>query len=554
MKQSTFTSIFSQKPIPKLFYLIALSLTLSVVQTHGQIIFSEDFEADIDTNSWQIDSSWLFGTTGMLSSSYFFIPEHTRFAAVNDDALGADVPSVGRIISPEIDLTGIDMAILRFEAYFINGDYGGDETAKVLVSVDGMATWQELLDLGGGNEWESHILLLPFSEKIHIAFEYNDGNGWNYGFCVDDISIEHAPDYLAEMSMRYESEYTRSTPRQLAGPLPFVFELYNYGSELLEGTTLDYEIFHTIEGTVLEGSHTIAPVSSGASVLDTFEFMPTVLGRYFFQFRASHPELGDDFFVQTATPFDLDETSMARDDNEYDNAYGFAYGDPEWYGYYGSGFDLVQPDTLLGIAVYTFTTTAGSFNLTVNQIDTSGLPNIELFHSDPIEVEAGVSYWYEYPLPDALPLAAGNYVFAVGQDTVQGVMGHGFDEDRINPDYWIVSPIAGGGYPWENYPSGFTLMVRPILKEHPIINATSEAAPSQVSIYPNPTTGFVQIEMDGHQPGEPMHLMLTNASGQVVLSEKTRDQQLDISSLPTGIYFLKIKTKHGMRVGKLMKQ
>jgi hypothetical protein len=536
--------------------LVAL-LCLLLNLAKSQVIFFEDFESDFEPNSWITNPIWKIGTTSTLSSSAFPIPVHTQFAGVNDDWPGAGVPSFGSLVTKAIDLNGVPAALLHFDAYFINGDYDADETFKVLISTDGMQNWGILYEVQGNNSWQPIIINLgdAFADQIiHLAFEYNDNNGWNYGCAIDNVKLEFTPEYAGVVNFSTGLEYTISTPRQLNGqPLHLVHNIQNYGTQPLNDISFSLKTIISGQGTVGLDSH-LVNVPIGASVLDTFSFLPTMLSKHSLIFNASHGELGTDFY-QTTLPnaFELSDSVMAKDDGGRDVSIGMSFGNPIWYGYYGSEFDLTVPDTLTGISVWMATSTAGSFNLKVNKKDATGSPNIELFHSNPIEISAGFNNWVYFPMPLDMPLPAGNYVFAVGQDTIQGVMGHGFDSDRTNPGYWIVSPVAGGGYPWSNWPNGQTLMLRPHFKQQQVISGVKEHTLTDVKIYPNPTSSYLYFDIENN-PSYPLQITLTNAAGLVVFSQKSISNELNINHLLPGLYFLKIQTGERLAIARVIKQ
>ncbi|MFZ2899114.1 MAG: Omp28-related outer membrane protein [Saprospiraceae bacterium] len=176
--------------------LFTLFLAISMVGAiSAQTYLSENFEAGIPAG-WTAENQWKHGNASNLSSQYFTFPAHTSFMAVNDDALGSSGNGTGRLISADIDLSTATAPLLTFDAYFINGDYQGtDEKARLFVSKDGGATWTLELDLGGAGSWQSAGILLSdyAGETIKLAFDYADGNGWNYGYGVDDVRIEEAP-------------------------------------------------------------------------------------------------------------------------------------------------------------------------------------------------------------------------------------------------------------------------------------------------------------------------------------------------------------------------
>ena len=73
----------------------------------------------------------------------------------------------------------------------------------------------------------------------------------------------------------------------------------------------------------------------------------------------------------------------------------------------------------------------------------------------------------------------------------------------------------------------------------------------EVEVYPNPTEGMVRL--GGLSQG---WVTLSNASGQVLYQFEwaSDNQQLDLTLLPAGIYFLQIKTSSGEVVNKVLKR
>ena len=178
----------------KFFTLLAALLFTGSLLT-AQTYYSEDFEAGIPAD-WTADAIWVHGTAAAISSAYFSIPNHTMIVGVNDDGPGAGVDQKGMIYSGQISLAGAEYPILNFASYFVNGDYqGADETAKVFVSTDGGANWTEVYDLPGGGDWaETRVPLFDYAGmNILVGFEYDDGTGWNFGFCIDDVTVEEYP-------------------------------------------------------------------------------------------------------------------------------------------------------------------------------------------------------------------------------------------------------------------------------------------------------------------------------------------------------------------------
>ncbi|HQV00008.1 MAG TPA: T9SS type A sorting domain-containing protein [Bacteroidia bacterium] len=82
----------------------------------------------------------------------------------------------------------------------------------------------------------------------------------------------------------------------------------------------------------------------------------------------------------------------------------------------------------------------------------------------------------------------------------------------------------------------------------------NDVSKSQLIMYPNPAGNFITIELPLQtQAGL---LLITNATGQVVVKQKVTGlkQQIDISTLPIGVYAVQSITDNKLAVSKLIKQ
>jgi hypothetical protein len=75
----------------------------------------------------------------------------------------------------------------------------------------------------------------------------------------------------------------------------------------------------------------------------------------------------------------------------------------------------------------------------------------------------------------------------------------------------------------------------------------------QIEIFPNPTNGFIQINAD---LGGRKELTVMSISGQTVLRDSflNKKKTLDLSSLPAGIYLIKITSKDGIVTQRIIKE
>jgi len=88
---------------------------------------------------------------------------------------------------------------------------------------------------------------------------------------------------------------------------------------------------------------------------------------------------------------------------------------------------------------------------------------------------------------------------------------------------------------------------------HPLVNTTQSLLEQKVVVYPNPSAGHFFIE--NKMPGEPLDIEVWNGVGQQVFYEKSNyhsRMDMDLTHLPSGVYWLKIKGLHGIFSKKLI--
>lgn len=542
------------------FFTLLCAFIYSLPTTFAQsdTLLFEDFEEELDS-LWKLESNWATGTTVGLSSEFFIIPGEGRVAAINDDAFLEGNSSIGKLISPPIDLTNIESAMLRFDAYFINGDFGGDETAKVMVTTDDGLTWEVLKDLEGRNGIQSLIIPLEdiySNQIIRIAFDYHDGDVWNYGYAIDNVLVSKTPDFLALGHSERSSIYTTLSIAQLRA---FTFEqaIQNYGTMPLNNTSIDYTLLKN--GTEILSENRSLDIPINQILTDTYAYIPTETGDYILEVSVTSEHIEGDIILANHS-FEVSDSIMARDDGGSDSNLGFGFGSPSWYGYYGSEFVLNQADSLTALSVFVSEfSDPGSINFTVNAFDSIGFrPDIELFHSPPIKIgNAQIGSWVHYQLPEPLSLTAGRFVFAAGQDTLQGIIGFNFDLDNITPEgFWLISPIAGGGYPWDNAINRETMLIRPHFK-NPTTAVGIAPVPIEkiaLDISPNPFQQDLNIQLSKEKSGQ---VRLVDMTGKAIIQQRFQGQQIVLAplyDLPNGVYFVELLGGDFKMVQKVIKQ
>lgn len=522
--------------------------------------FFETF-SDETVEDWVFESAWTTGESEVLSSQFFAIPEHGTIAVINDDAAGLGVVSSGKLISPPIIRIPDVNYLLNADVFFTDGDFQGDETATIETSTDG-ENWTTILSLEGHSEWDQiSLIILPSAEEdtLYIAFNYNDGGSWNFGFGVDDVHFRPTPNYFVNVENSILSKYTKKTLKQVT-PLVWEHVFQNLGNLDLSGLQADLRI--TTPSGEENFTQTIPDFSPQEYQAAVFNFTPEEIGEYEFYFSLTHPEIGTEFFSQTEI-FEVSDSLMAKDDGTNEGGLGFGFGDPSWYGYYGAEFELTVQDTVTAISIYISpgsTIVGSSINLTINGFNEAARPAIELYHSEDISLESemGTDFLITYQLPKPVVLAAGLYLFAAGQDTLQGIVGFQFDFDRIFEEgFWLISPIAGGGYPWANANNREALMIRPHLKSSNIPTATNELNPlPKLTVFPNPFKDVLHVDFPSIDLAQ-QSLFLTDLTGKRIDTKMYRNNatvEMSTAALPAGIYFIHWMFEGKMMMEKIVKQ
>jgi hypothetical protein len=77
--------------------------------------------------------------------------------------------------------------------------------------------------------------------------------------------------------------------------------------------------------------------------------------------------------------------------------------------------------------------------------------------------------------------------------------------------------------------------------------AIVEVETAKVSVYPNPTSGVLNVQIDGS-----FNATVYNYQGQVVMRNTVNNGQIDMSGLASGVYFVEIRTNDNVSVEKVI--
>ena len=121
-------------------------------------------------------------------------------------------------------------------------------------------------------------------------------------------------------------------------------------------------------------------------------------------------------------------------------------------------------------------------------------------------------------------------------------------------EVWFTSlAFNPSGQPYVAY-TDFSNSQKATVKYYNAPAGVHELAPLQVSIYPNPATDKIAIEISGNP--KQSSLSIVNIEGQQLLTRQITEPQtqIDISNLPSGVYFVRVISERTVEVGKIIKE
>ena len=91
------------------------------------------------------------------------------------------------------------------------------------------------------------------------------------------------------------------------------------------------------------------------------------------------------------------------------------------------------------------------------------------------------------------------------------------------------------------------------MKYDSVMVGVKEQQESKFSLYPNPATDKITIELSGMTQGG--NLTIVDIEGQELMQQRITQPktQMDISSLPSGVYFVRVTGERTVEVGKIIK-
>ena len=157
-----------------------------------------------------------------------------------------------------------------------------------------------------------------------------------------------------------------------------------------------------------------------------------------------------------------------------------------------------------------------------------------------------------YPLPEAVPLPAGN--FFVGWRQVSNCMvctSIGYDRNNQLENRQFFN--NGGNWNILNFSIKGALMIRPIVGDEPPIFSPVEEIPGDelaVTLFPNPVRDRLFVRLPGEAPAGALRYQLFDVQGRRLQGGPLVGQEVDVSRVPAGVYWLLLEEATTGRVAR----
>lgn len=439
------------------------------------------------------------------------------------------------------------------------------------VSTDGGMTWTNYpvnVTLASGvvrERTESINITNSAGSQASVKIRFQYIGAWDYLWAVDDVAIYEQPANDVQILSAYCSgstnegiEYGRTIINHLDASYLVGLEAYNFGTDDQTNVAgdADYTAFTSMFsfGTIVAGDTVI---------LENTETPTLTVGAYpgLFSLVSDLETAGDYFGNNTFNrPFAVTQNEYSQDGIGVYNAADLQVTSLGTNSFTGGEdglrmaamYHIKQTDDFWALKVMLANGTDPGSYVIASILDT-GLFLLQDFTPIATSVEYFVTAaditagFIVVPFTSMATLGAGAYYASI-----QCYSDAGATDIRVLDDQTVAQPgaasmifIPGGANPGV-YSNGIALGIRLLAGTAGIGQNELEG----VTIYPNPSTGLVNISNDSNTENTITVLDLTGKTvATKVVSSAT---QLDLSSVGTGVYFIEISNTNGKKVERVV--
>lgn len=497
-----------------------------------------------------------------VSNGHWIVDSDGNNSGDND---GSEI--IATLTSSTIDLTGEPFIKLQFQHNY----RWWKDTRKVRVSVDDGATWQDVFTFttnttytGGQSSGNPEVTTLDISSiaggesQVKVQFYYQDHDVWAWYWAVDDVKIIRAEDYELEAQSVYWGIDGSWGPRLSYSVIPlgqaessemkFAGIVKNGGINSITDATYTASIA-SASYTSNSGQHTL--LAGETDTLDVVAgFTPSAIGSYSVTSIVETAEAETNVANNTYANinFQVSSNIYARDNSIRQNG---SWNQGEAFKV-GPIFDIFENVNIEAVSIHIHPNTpVGTEVYALLYYPTGSLPGTYMDETDRYYVEAGdLDNFITLPLlngSNALTagepyLVLASYDGGVTDGLVVSTSGQAEGGDRQSVYYY-----AGDEDEWY-----YTLnipMVRMVF-EAPVVSINNASKLEGVAIYPNPSTGIINISNDTNVENT---IVVTDLTGKVVSSKVSSvATTIDLSTAGTGIYIVEVLNENGKKVERIV--
>ena len=545
---------------------VASSTPVKPINEAKAILWQNDFGTPADWSfavNGTANHNWVIGTGAPAGSfpigAIMSTTAANGFAKFDSDLLcGADGSqnSDVRLVTP-VNLTANAAVQVTAQSFYRKF---GTSSCWIIASTDGI-NWTEFeVNVGmASNASTANPAMISAnvssvvggSATAYIGFRYK--GGCDYAWMVDDVKIETLPDNDMSVDnvwagdIQTDFEYSMVPVPQLK-PLEVMAVISNAGS--VAQTNIPVTIDVTLAGTNVHTETQMLnfPVGIVDTQLFVTTFTPTALGAY--KVKVSVP--ADDVATNSADSVNISTTNyIYAHDTPGASIFRFDQDDETTMG----NIFIMEADAVLhGAQVVLQTgTTVDEIKIEVWELPASGSVQAMTYVYEEFFDISGLTLGAtprNFKFSDEVNLTAGTgYVLAVRKEGGPSrIFFGGSNQGDDDFSTTCFGPFGTAGAINWFIGWGFSPAIR--MNFDPSLSINDQLMLEGVSVYPNPSTGIVNVSNDLNVSNT---ITVTDLTGKVVASKVASSATtIDLSNAGTGIYLVEVSNANGKKVERVV--
>lgn len=568
--------------------------------SNGNPLWEWDAEGDASTGAFWGANRPIASPTGATGAAVF----NSDFYDNGGDQTGLGngpipAPHNSELISPVIDMTGIDKATLEFYQYHRNFQ----STTTVQYTIDGGMTWTDAVEVNGdimtnfatANDARSLFALdlNGGSDQVQLRFTFD---GDYYFWIIDDVRILRTDNEISVGTFNFYPVSSFATPASMIETDSFGFraEVINFSVTDQTNVRINAEVVSATSGTALH-TQTVEVPTWPAGARDTIVFddlyAPEGLafGDYFIRYSIESDNSAVDYDPnnnQWLMPFRVTQNLFAKTNGIFDNQDVGVNGEYTMGNLYTTSpniladqykatdlqFSVTAPGALTGISLNAYLMEVDDVEAGLNWENFDGNasplenPSFVLKGFSTVDLTGSRENAY-IPAPltdfdgsDGITLNPGTrYVAMIEFNGAAADLGMSVNFDV---DYDFVSTIVYVGDQGGWFLGGFGNRNAAVIEMNLALTTTTDdvALPaSSLGVFPNPVQDEINVDIQLDEKAEVANLTIADVTGKVLLIDELTDvteikKAYNFSNYEAGTYLVRLATEKGTRTLKVVKQ